>query len=125
MELLILSYVNILINFELDELCEWDIEISNLIAIEEPLTIIINIINNIDIENIDIFIVIIINKEIINISSLNIIKIIFFRHQHILIILIKIIIFVILDFSTSKVDIFYKLLRTFGNINFFINNIFY
>lgn len=73
----------------------------------DPLTIITSIINSDEIDKIDIFIIKIMNNDIINNSILNNIKIIFFRHQHILITLIiimKINMF-ISWFSTSKVDI--------------------
>lgn len=121
---LILSKVNRLINIELDELWEWDIEINNLNPILEPLTIITNIINK-EGREID-------NKledrekynEISISSRLNSIIIMFFRHQHILIILSDSInmIIEIWEFSTSKVDILFKLLRTYGNIDVFIWN---
>lgn len=69
----------------------------------------------------EIIIVIVVNIDIISNSNLNNIKIILFRHQHILNTLIMIIIEskLIIRFSTSKVDIFIKLFRTFVNINNF------
>lgn len=72
----------------------------------EPLTIIASIISKDEIEAKDI-IIIAVNKDIINISRLNNIRIILFRHQHILNILIIIMIRskLISEFSTSKVDI--------------------
>lgn len=102
----------------MEELWEWDIDTSNLNAILDPLTINTNIISNDDNDDIDKFIESDVNKVIIKSSSLNIIRMIFFRHQHILVILMVIIIFVIFRFSTSKVDILYKLFRTFGNYNY-------
>lgn len=59
--------------------------------------------------------------EIKRSSNLRSIIIMFLRHQHILIILIKIIIKVIEieEFSTSKVDILYKLFRTFDRLIIF------
>lgn len=92
-----LSNVNILINIEFDELWECDIETNNLKAILDPLTIKTNIISKDDVEEYERFIEREVNKVIISNSNLNIIKIIFFRHQHILIILIVIIILVIKD----------------------------
>lgn len=88
--------------FEFDELCEWDNETKRLKAILDPLTIITNIIININMDDNERFIHIIINKVIINISNLNIIIIIFFRHQHILINLIINIIFIIMNFLHPK-----------------------
>lgn len=75
----------------------------------DPLTIIANIINKDIIDDDVIIISIIMNRVIIIISNLRSIKMIFFRHQHILIvpIIIMNIIILILRFSTSKVDIFY------------------
>lgn len=69
----------------------------------------------------EIIIIIVVNIDIISNSNLNNIKIILFRHQHILNTLIIIIIEskLIIRFSTSKVDIFIKLFRTFVNINDF------
>lgn len=84
-----------------------DNEISNLKPILDPLAIRTSIIRSDDNE-IDVNDKVINEYNEINVSSnLNNIKIIFFRHQHILIILKVIIITLrlILDFSTSKVDI--------------------
>lgn len=88
--------------FEFDELCECDNETKRLKAILDPLTIITNIIININMDDNERFIHIIINKVIINISNLNIIIMIFFRHQHILINLIINIIFIIMNFLHPK-----------------------
>lgn len=88
--------------FAFDELCECDKDTRSLKAILDPLTIIVNIIINISMEDNGIFIDTIINKVIINISSLNIIIMIFFRHQHILINLIISMIFVIMNFLHPK-----------------------
>lgn len=89
-----LSNINLLIEFELEELWENDIDTKSLNPNLEPLTIIANIIRREDKDDIDIYIDIIVNSDIINISNLNNIKIIFFRHQHILRNLIIIIIFI-------------------------------
>lgn len=85
----------------------WEIETNNLNPKLDPLTIIANIISKDEIEDKGNSIIIVVNKDIINISNLNNIKIILFRHQHILNILIIIIIRrrLIYRFSTSKVDI--------------------
>lgn len=106
-ELLILSEVNKLIQYELEELCKCEIETNNLRPNLDPLTIIANIINRDEIEDKGITIIIVVNKDIIIISKLNNIRIILFRHQHILNILIIIMIrsILIYRFSTSKVDI--------------------
>lgn len=78
-----------------------------------------SIIKRDEIDDREIIVIKIVNRDIINISRLNNIKIILFRHQHILKILIIIIIIIKLmgDSSTSKVDIFIKLFRTFVNVN--------
>lgn len=54
-----------------------------------------------------------VNKDIINISNLKSIRMIFFRHQHMLIKLNKIMRYIIFikEFSTSKVDIFINYLE--------------
>lgn len=85
----------------------------------EPLTIIANITNKDEIDDKEIIVIRIVNKDIINISKLRSIKMILFRHQHILrVLIITIIINKFIDrLSTSKVDIFIKLFRTFVNIN--------
>lgn len=86
----------ILINVEFDELCECDIDTNNLRPALDPLTIIVNIINKEDTDLWEIDIDIFVNNDIINNSNLSNIGIIFFRHQHILAILVMIIIFIIL-----------------------------
>lgn len=102
------------------------IEISSLKPNLEPLTIITNIISNEDNEIIVIQQTIKKNMEINKSSNLKSIEIIFFRHQHILKILIIIIknLKLIKDYSTSKVDILNKLIRTFGKFSFFIRSFF-
>lgn len=82
--------------------------INSLNPILEPLTIIANIIKSDEIDEIDMDDIISINSDIIIISNLNSIKMIFLRHQHILAVLIIIINnnILIYRFSTSKVDIF-------------------
>lgn len=96
-----------LMYIELEELCDRDRDTNNLNPILDPLAIKTNMINSDDKE---------INesdvdkrkyKEISSSSKLNNIGIMFFRHQHILKILSKIIVNsnFILEFSTSKVDI--------------------
>ena len=122
--MIVLSNVIILIGFVFNELCVYDIDTNNLKAILDPLTINTNIINKDNIEDVAIYIDIKVNNVIINSSNLNIIKIIFFRHQQILKILIINMIFIMI-FSTSKVDILIKLFRTFGNIIFIIGINFY
>lgn len=85
----------------------WDIATNNLSPILDPLTIKVKIISRVKFEDSLSDMAIVINKEINNSSNLISIMMIFFRHQHILISLIVIIIFmnIILEFSTSKVDI--------------------
>lgn len=92
---------------EFEDLCKWDIDTRRLRPILDPLTIITNIISNDEIDHVDIVSIKEVNNDIISISKLNNIKIIFFRHQHILSILIIIMINIkfIFRFSTSKVDI--------------------
>lgn len=107
LEIVFLTYISMLIDKEFDELWDRDRDTSNPKPILDPLAIITNIIKRDDKE---------INEkeedmkkynEINNNSSLRSIGIMFFRHQHILKILNEIIIVlnVILEFSTSKVDI--------------------
>lgn len=93
---------------ELDELCECEIDTRNLNPILDPLTIMANMSNNTIEEELDVVIIILVNRDIISISNLNNIKMIFLRHQHILEVLMIIIIIIIfiIEFSTSKVDIF-------------------
>lgn len=100
---------------------------NRLNPILDPLTIIASIISKKEYEDKDNISIIAVNSDIINISSLNNIRIILFRHQHILSVLIIIISnkMLILDFSTSKVDIFIKLLRTFVNTDNYSWNIIY
>lgn len=92
----------------MEELWVRDNDTSNLRLILDPLAIKTNIISveNNDVIGIDK--VIMKNNEISNNSNLNNIEIMFFRHQNILRVLKIIIIMVnfILEFSTSKVDIF-------------------
>lgn len=92
---------------EFEDLWEWDMATRSLRPILDPLTIKVRIIRRDkggDILN-DIDIVM---NKVINISSkLKRSIIMFFRHQHSLINLINIIVFIkiMLEFSTSKVDI--------------------
>lgn len=115
-----------MIGYELDELCECEIETSRLNPILDPLTIIANIIKRDDTDDIEIVFIMIVNIDIINNSNLRSIRIIFFRHQHNLAVLIIImsIIILIIEYSTSKVDVLVKLFRTFDNINYLTRNIF-
>lgn len=106
-------------NVEFDELCECDIETNNLNPALDPLTIIVNIISRDERDLWEIDIDIFVNSDIINNSSLRSIGIIFFRHQHILAILVMIIIFIILlIFRIFYIQsrYFIKLFRTFVNI---------
>lgn len=122
MEEKILTKVKILMKMELDELCELDMVTNNLSPILDPATIIVNIINKDDKEIWDNDILKKENNEISINSSLSNIVIIFFRHQHILKILkynmdmLKL----ILDFSTSKVDIFINYLELLMKLVFLL-----
>lgn len=94
MVILILSKVNLLIYIEDDELWEFDIDTNKLNPILDLLTIVINIGIILKIDIILILIIMIIKIDNTNNSRLNRIKIIFFRHQHILEILIITMIFI-------------------------------
>lgn len=80
------------------ELWEWEIDTNKLNPILDPLTIITNIINKEVDELMLVVNTIIENNVIIKSSILNNIRIILFRHQHILIILEIIMIFIRLIF---------------------------
>lgn len=111
-----------LMMLDFDELCVCVKEINMLKPNLDPLTIITNIINNEDDEDCSEDNIIIRNNDIIRSSNLNSMGIINFRHQHILIILIIMVVLikVIHEFSTSKVDILFKLFRTFVDIRIFV-----
>lgn len=102
-------------------------EINSLKPVLDPLIIIANINKREYNDDVDSNMIMSVNIDIISNSSLNNIMIMFFRHQHILIILIIIRVFMkgILEYSTSKVDIFVKLYRTYVNINLFSRDTFY
>lgn len=92
----------------MEELWEWDNDTNKLNPILDPLVIKTNIIKEDDMEIIEMDIVKKEYKEINKNSILNNIKMMFFRHQHILKMLNRIIVVLkfIEEFSTSKVDIF-------------------
>lgn len=116
-----------LIYKEFEELCEFDIDTNSVRPILDPATIIVNIISKEDIEICKNEILIKENSEININSNLRSIKRIFFCHQHILKILRSNmdILKLIKDFSISKIDIFYKLFRTFDKISFSYRDFFY
>lgn len=96
MVILFLSKVITLINVEFDELCECDIATNNLSPVLDPVAIIVNIIRRDDSDLCEVDRAILVYRDIISNSNLRSIGIIFLRHQHILIILVMIIIFIML-----------------------------
>lgn len=101
------------INVLFVELCFRDNATKYDSLIEDPPTIIVLIIRKIIIFLNEFILFSNKNKDIRSISNLNNIKIILFRHQQILMILIKIIIFIIYLISTSKVGVFKLIIENF------------